>query len=53
MKVGKITTKLRDAVPVCLMVEGKEEKTVQEHRPAVYNYQVYILNWPRRNKAQA
>ena len=29
MKTGKITAKLRDAVPVCLMVEGKE--TVQEH----------------------
>lgn len=26
MKTGKITAKLRDAVPVCLMVEGKEVK---------------------------
>lgn len=26
MKTGKITAKLRDAVPVCLMVEGKEIK---------------------------
>ena len=26
MKTGKITAKLRDAVPVCLMVEGKEAK---------------------------
>lgn len=26
MKTGKITAKLRDAVPVCLMVEGKEMK---------------------------
>ena len=24
MKTGKITAKLRDAVPVCLMVEGNE-----------------------------
>ena len=24
MKTGKITAKLRDAVPVCLMVEGEE-----------------------------
>ena len=26
MKTGRITAKLRDAVPVCLMVEGKEVK---------------------------
>lgn len=26
MRTGKITAKLRDAVPVCLMVEGKEVK---------------------------
>ena len=26
MKTGKITTKLRDAVPVCLMVNGEEVK---------------------------
>ena len=26
MKTGKITAKLRDAVPVCLMVNGKEVK---------------------------
>lgn len=26
MKIGKITAKLRDAVPVCLMVEDKEVK---------------------------
>lgn len=26
MKTGKITAKLRDAVPVCLMVEGKKVK---------------------------
>ena len=26
MKTGKITAKLRDAVPVCLMVESKELK---------------------------
>ena len=26
MKTGKITAKLRDAVPVCLMVEGQEVK---------------------------
>ena len=26
MKTGKITAKLRDAVPVCLIVEGKEVK---------------------------
>ena len=26
MKTGKITAKLRDAVPVCLMVEGEEVK---------------------------
>ena len=26
MKTGKITAKLRDAVPVCLLVEGKEIK---------------------------
>ena len=26
MKTGKITAKLRDAVPVCFMVEGKEVK---------------------------
>lgn len=26
MKTGKITAKLRDAIPVCLMVEGKEVK---------------------------
>ena len=26
MKAGKITAKLRDAVPVCFMVEGKEVK---------------------------
>ena len=26
MKTGKITAKFRDAVPVCLMVEGKEVK---------------------------
>ncbi len=26
MKTGRITAKLRDAVPVCLMVEGKEIK---------------------------
>ena len=26
MKTGKITAKLRDAVPVCLMVNGEEVK---------------------------
>ncbi len=26
MKAGKITAKLRDAVPVCFMVDGKEIK---------------------------
>ena len=26
MKTGKITAKLRDAVPVCLMVNGEEIK---------------------------
>ena len=26
MKTGKITVKLRDAVPVCLMVNGEEVK---------------------------
>ena len=26
MKTGRITAKLRDAVPVCLMVEGREVK---------------------------
>ena len=26
MKTGKITAKLRDMVPVCLMVGGKEAK---------------------------
>ena len=31
MKTGKITAKLRDAVPVCLMVNGEEVKTIQEY----------------------
>ena len=26
MECGKLTAKLRDAVPVCLMVDGKEVK---------------------------
>ena len=26
MQIGKLTAKLRDAVPVCLLVEGKEFK---------------------------
>ena len=26
MKCGKLTAKLRDAVPICLMVDGKEVK---------------------------
>ena len=29
MKTGKITAKLRDAVPVCLMVNGEEVKLLR------------------------
>ena len=32
MKTGKITAKLRDAVPVCLMVNGKEVNSKTEGR---------------------
>lgn len=34
MKIGKITAKLRDAVPVCLTADGKE--TVQEHEKITF-----------------
>ena len=30
MKTGKITAKLRDAVPVCLMVNGEEVKRYKD-----------------------
>ena len=47
MKCGKLTTKLRDAVPVCFIEEGKEIKRVKniEIPDAITEYGLVILHW--------
>ena len=48
MKTGKITAKLRDAVPVCLMVNGEEVKRYKNIELPDMLKSVRII--PKRNR---
>lgn len=40
MKTGKITAKLRDAVPVCLMVNGRKSNGIR-----TLSYRICLKRW--------